>query len=129
MLKIFSYMISCTHNHRLPFYNCQLKWLCMLSTSASVWQRIYSDIQLTDCGMRSFMFQRVEELWEVNLQLQFIQKFADKSSDCLGIVHYNERARKVTLVLMKIFHICKINILTVLIIFLIILQFHCIWSI
>jgi hypothetical protein len=65
--------------------------------------------------MRSFMFQTMEGLWETNLQLQFIQKFADKKYDWLGIVHYNESARKDTLVLVKFFHICEINILTVLI--------------
>lgn len=71
-----------------------------------------------------FLFQAVEGLWEVNLQLQFIQKFADKSCDSLAIVHCNERARKIALVLMKFFHICKINILTVLMTFLIISYTH-----
>jgi hypothetical protein len=53
----------------------------------------------------------MEGLWETNLQLHFIQKFADKRCDWLEIVHYNESARKDTLILEKFFHICKINIL------------------
>jgi hypothetical protein len=105
-----TYITSCACNCQQMPFDCKLQQLCtfMLGTSASGPHKFRVQFNDTFPDACTHTWKTLEG----KLQLQSVQKVAEKSRGWLRIVYYDGRARKLLSFYIRLFHICNMPVLS-----------------